>query len=262
MKKRNFGVILLSSTLLFSTISVLASCDNTQTSEVHVESVSISKDVTSLNVNETLTLTSIVLPDNATNKEVKYTSSNTSVATINNNVLTALKAGISTITVTSVDGEKTDSFLLTVSDPDENKLDLDTLLTEIEKDEYSLENVETKEKYGLSDVNNVGVNKEYSETTLYEIPSDDNFESEAIIKVDELTLDDLVEVGLNEVNDYNLVLGSLLKAKNLSENLKKPVKVKLNSRTYNLDGDLASSGYLFDVTNLNDVYIEGSGVDS
>lgn len=259
MKRRNFGVILLSSTLLFSTISVLASCDNTQTSEVHVESVSISKDVTSLNVNETLTLTSTVLPDNATNKEVKYTSSNTSVATINNNVLTALKAGISTITVTSVDGEKTDSFLLTVNDPDENKLDIDTLLTEIEKDEYSLENVETKEKYGLSDVNNVGVNKEYSETTLYEIPSDDNFESEAIIKADELTLDDLVEVGLNEVNDYNLLLGSLLKAKNLSENLKKPVKVKLNSRTYNLDGDLASTGYLFNISNLNDVYIEGNG---
>lgn len=26
-----------------------------------------------------------------------------------------------------------------------------------------------------------------------------------------------------------------------------------------MDGDLASSGYLFDVTNLNDVYIEGNG---
>lgn len=55
-------------------------------------------------VSETLTAT--VQPDNATNKEVTWSSGDSSVATVSNGTVTALKAGEATITVTTVDGSK------------------------------------------------------------------------------------------------------------------------------------------------------------
>ena len=53
------------------------------------------------------TLTATVYPSNATNKNVTWTSSNPSVATVNNGTVKALKAGKATIKVTTADGGKT-----------------------------------------------------------------------------------------------------------------------------------------------------------
>jgi hypothetical protein len=56
-----------------------------------------------------------VQPDNATNKNVTWSSSNPGVATVNNGTVTAVTAGSATITVTTQDGGKTATCAVTVS---------------------------------------------------------------------------------------------------------------------------------------------------
>lgn len=80
---------------------------------IDVNSVSISNDSLNLKINEQKILTATVNPDNATNKETKWTSNNTSVATVDENgKVTAVGEGTATITVTA--GDKTATCTVTV----------------------------------------------------------------------------------------------------------------------------------------------------
>ena len=72
---------------------------------VYVNKVTLDKTSHSMNVGEKVTLTATVEPSNATNKTVSWTSSNTSVATVSNGVVTAVGSGTVTITATA-DGKK------------------------------------------------------------------------------------------------------------------------------------------------------------
>ena len=82
-----------------------ASCTVTVTAAtVSVTGVTLNKTSTSLYVGDTETLTATVAPDNATNKAVTWTSSNPSVATVENGVVTALARGTAVITATAADG--------------------------------------------------------------------------------------------------------------------------------------------------------------
>lgn len=83
---------------------------------VAVSSVSVSPTSASLNVGATQQLTPTILPSNATNKAVSYSSNNTAVATVNSSgLITAVANGNATITVTTVDGSKTSTCAVTVS---------------------------------------------------------------------------------------------------------------------------------------------------
>lgn len=84
---------------------------------VHVESVQFVDKILSLNVGETKELEIEILPENATDKSVSYSSSDETVASIENNTVTALKEGMIVITVTTIDGGLTDSCALTVIEP-------------------------------------------------------------------------------------------------------------------------------------------------
>lgn len=85
-----------------------ASCQVTVKSNVvNVENVSLSKTELTLTEGEIVTLTAVVSPSNATNKNVSWHSSDESVATVSNGRVTALKAGSAVITVTAEDGGKT-----------------------------------------------------------------------------------------------------------------------------------------------------------
>lgn len=61
------------------------------------------------------TLVATVLPENASNKNVTWTSSNEVVATVNNGVVSTHSVGQTIITVTTEDGNKTATCKLTVS---------------------------------------------------------------------------------------------------------------------------------------------------
>ena len=74
---------------------------------VSVTSVTLNRSNLTMTEGDSGTLTATVYPSNATNKNVTWTSSDPSVATVNNGTVKALKAGKATIKVTTADGGKT-----------------------------------------------------------------------------------------------------------------------------------------------------------
>lgn len=74
----------------------------------YVTSISLDQTNITLNIGESRTLKATITPENATDKMVIWTSSNSSVATVDNNgKVSAVKAGNTTITATTQDGGKT-----------------------------------------------------------------------------------------------------------------------------------------------------------
>ena len=71
---------------------------------IPVESVSLDNTKLKINVNETAKLTETVLPSNATERSVTWTSSDESVATVSNGTVTGKKEGTAYITVKTNDG--------------------------------------------------------------------------------------------------------------------------------------------------------------
>lgn len=79
---------------------------------VAVESVTLSLSVLTLKEGESYTLTAVVLPENADDKTVVWTTSDSQVATVSNGVVKAVKAGMAVITATA--GEKSATCTVTV----------------------------------------------------------------------------------------------------------------------------------------------------
>lgn len=77
---------------------------------VHVESVYFSESALELQVGKTKEVNVTVLPENATNKELIWSSSDNSVVSVNNGVITGLKEGKAVVTAKSVDGYKSASL--------------------------------------------------------------------------------------------------------------------------------------------------------
>ena len=86
--------------------------------DIRVTGVDIDRSSVSLKVNDTITLKATVSPSDATNKNVTWTTSDGSIATVNSNgVVKAVASGKATITVTTEDGQKTDTCTVAVSEP-------------------------------------------------------------------------------------------------------------------------------------------------
>lgn len=106
--------------LLFALICVLAlsmSCDALLNKPVDVTGVTLGQNDQTLGVGDTIQLTATVAPADATDKTVAYASSDASVASVSNTgLVTALKKGNATITVTTTDGAKVDTIVITVID--------------------------------------------------------------------------------------------------------------------------------------------------
>jgi len=85
---------------------------------INVTGVDITEDDQSMKVGDTLQLTAIVSPENADNKNITWESNNPDVASVDENgLVTALSAGTANITVTTEDGDFTNTIKITVIKP-------------------------------------------------------------------------------------------------------------------------------------------------
>jgi len=80
----------------------------------HVAGISLDKEEATINEGETVTLTATITPDNATNKNITWSTSDENVATVKDGVVTGVNVGTATITVTTEDGEYTATCTITV----------------------------------------------------------------------------------------------------------------------------------------------------
>jgi uncharacterized protein YjdB len=88
----------------------------TATTGVAVADVGLNKTSTTISVGSTEQLTETVVPSNATNKAVSWSSNNTAVATVSSTgLITAVSEGMAAITVTTQDGGKIASCAVNVT---------------------------------------------------------------------------------------------------------------------------------------------------
>ena len=88
--------------------------------EIPVTSVSLDQTEIELMEGDELSLTATVKPENATNKNVTWTSSDERIAAVNNGKVTAILEGTATITVKTEDGGKVTYCTVTVLCSDNN----------------------------------------------------------------------------------------------------------------------------------------------
>jgi len=87
----------------------------TGTPTISVTGVTLDHSALTMIIGGTETLTASVLPSNANNKNVTWSSGNTSIADVTDGEVTAIAAGTAVITVTTEDGDKTAKCTVTVN---------------------------------------------------------------------------------------------------------------------------------------------------
>lgn len=98
-------------------------CVVTVNTPTKVSSIGLSETEKTLNIGDEFTLTVSVLPDNAANKNVSWTTDNPEVATVSNGHVTAVGPGICNISCTAADGSGVNATCaITVKEPDRHWL--------------------------------------------------------------------------------------------------------------------------------------------
>ena len=115
--KKNLHPTMIAIAILSITFGACKEKEKEKEKTIHVENVTLNKINALLHVGDTLTLSAIVSPLDATNKTVNWISSNTTVATADSNVITAKYPGEAVITVTTKDGNKTANCIVSVTMP-------------------------------------------------------------------------------------------------------------------------------------------------
>ena len=140
MKKKLLSTLFISSFLL---LMPLTSCTNnggtngsneisTPTGTEKVTGVYLNYESLTMFKGKSAALKATVMPEDAANKNVTWKSSDTTVATVNNGLVSAIKEGTSVITVTTQEGNYTATCALTViAEEDETPYEPDTSDTSI-----------------------------------------------------------------------------------------------------------------------------------
>ena len=113
--------------LLFLSLAFLlfsfSACKKVGTELVDVVSISIDKTSIQLKVGETMTLSATVNPSNASDKTVTWSSSDVSIAAVDDGIVKALKIGTATIKAKA--GDKTATCSITIVPTEVSSITLD-----------------------------------------------------------------------------------------------------------------------------------------
>ena len=99
MKKKILMLFVAIATTIICILGLTACGNSNYPQTIAVSSVELNKSSATIEVGDTLSLSATISPSNATNKNVTWSSSNTSVATVSNGTVTAKSAGTTIITV-------------------------------------------------------------------------------------------------------------------------------------------------------------------
>ena len=146
-----------------SSVASDSSTTSSQGDVIHVESVSLDQESVNIYVGDDYTLTATVLPQNATNKNVEWTSSNEEILQVFDGVVTALGTGDAYVTVTTQDGNKTArcDFSIAQKVDDEPIEIVNGLLEAMEAKEYQSEDGTKNLKYRMYAPSSYNESNEY-----------------------------------------------------------------------------------------------------
>lgn len=117
--------------------------DETISENISTTTTEIDKTQVTLKTGETESLVTTVFPENATNKNIEWTSDNEEVATVSNGVITGIAEGTAIITVKTVDGDYTKTCTVTVTEDEvENVIQVTGI--ELDKTNITLKKGETE----------------------------------------------------------------------------------------------------------------------
>ena len=147
--------------------------------EVSVTGVQLDETTLELAIGGTETLRATVLPDNATNKTVIWTSSDEHVATVENGKVIAKAEGITTITATTQNGNKVATCEVTVTDTVEverTKTLHDFVVDDIHGNAFNFSQLKGKKVLIVNVASYCGYTPHYAQLQeLYEKYADNNF---------------------------------------------------------------------------------------
>lgn len=116
---------------------------------IPVQSIVLTNDTITLNVGESAKIEASILPENATDKRLKFVSANTNVVTVNDNgLIVAHKKGTANIQVQSYNAKVVANCLIIVNDPSE-----DTPIDTSTDSSNSLDSVSSSQETIISDNN-------------------------------------------------------------------------------------------------------------
>lgn len=265
MRRKLFKYI--SGVILMVAVMSLSSCNHNNSSSgdtsfsssaIEVTGVSLSSSETIIKVDDTLQLNVTISPLDATDKSVTYSSTDC-VEVSSLGVVTGIKEGLATVTVTTHDGNFQDTVDLQVIPASENGyLNISDYVEKLDASPYAISDLSGKDKYGLSSSGNVGVDESLI-VEKYPSLSDEEFAEDSIITTSEITLASIKTYfpEATETNSYYQIQTAIYLAKAVNDN-GKMAKIKFPSGLVDVDSGLSTTGFAFVADGLNGTYFEGA----
>ena len=106
---------LFSLTAVFIVFSLIfVSCGNDDDNIISPTSVRLNQSIATLTIGDSLTFRATILPENATNRDVVWSSNNETIASVTEGVVIAIDTGVTAIIVTTENGNHADTSIVEV----------------------------------------------------------------------------------------------------------------------------------------------------